>query len=525
MANVDSKHPLYQEFAPDWEQMRDTYRGQRVVKDRGDKYLPPTSGMIEDGAATGKATAGEKAFAAYLMRAVFPELVGDAVEAMLGVMHYKPPTINLPAPLEALIDRATLRNESLAVLLRRINEEQLVTGRVGLLADVPDGQPVGEAMPYIAMYKAEAPINWDEGERDQTVVDSLNLVVIDETEEVRQADGFEWERKEKYRVLILGDLVANEREGSGAIYRVGVFTENNTFSEAAMLAPSIGGKTAQEIPFVFINTKDVVATPDDPPLLGLSNLTLTIYRGEADYRQALFMQGQDTLVTIGLQVEEGKSVRTGAGARIDLPNSPDADAKYIGVSSEGLTEMRTALENDYTRGESRATALVEAVGGAAESGEALRVRVAARTASLNQIALTGAFGLQELLKKVARWMGLAPAVVDEIEVVPNLDFVSDSLDGLTLVNYMTAKSLGAPWSLESLHELMQARGLTELTFEEEIEKMEAEAEEGLPGAKTGGDDDAGATEDGAPVEDGEEGDPEANGEEDGEEEEDGEDDE
>jgi hypothetical protein len=177
----------------------------------------------------------------------------------------------------------------------------------------------------------------------------------------------------------------------------------------------------------------------------------------------------------------------------------EGDAKYIGVESGGLPEMRAALENDYTRGENRAASLVEAVGKAAESGEALRVRVAARTASLNQIALTGAFGLQELLRKAARWIGADP---EAVIVTPNLDFVSDSLEGRTLVEYMTAKSLGLPWSLESMHERMQARGLTDLTFEEEVAKMEKEAQDGLPGTTLGGDDDEGVTEDGAPVEEG-----------------------
>lgn len=497
MSSTQSRHPLYLEHFVDWAQLRDTYRGERVVKERRTKYLPFTSGMIVDGAEIGPDTPGGKAYTAYLRRAVFPELFKAGVEAMLGVMHHKPPAIELPASMEPLRERATLRNESLEALLRRINEEQLVTGRVGLLLEVPDKKP-GPVLPHVALYQAEDIINWDDGDRDDVEVDSLQLVVLDESEEERTGDGFSWERVEKYRVLVLGELIAEEAEQTGALYRVGVFRETADFSEAAMVEPSIAGRKLEELPFVFVNTKDIVATPDDAPLIGLSNITLTIYRGEADYRQALFMQGQDTLVRVGATSSEGEETRVGAGATIDVPMG--GDAKFIGVSSAGLPEMRSSLENDYARGNEKATALLEAVSRAAESGEALRVRVSARTASLNQIAMTGAFALQELLRKAARWIGANP---DEVIVTPNLDFVSDIMPGAEVVALMTAKSLGAPLSLQSVHEALHARGLTEKTWEEELEQLELEAEEGLPGSVAAGSADAeGATEDGDPVDDG-----------------------
>ena len=90
------------------------------------------------------------------------------------------------------------------------------------------------------------------------------------------------------------------------------------------------------IPFVFINSKDLSTIPDKPPLDSLARLALAIYRAEADYRQNLFMQGQDTLVRIGStfeQDDENKAVRMGAGARLDMP--VNGDAMYIGVSGKG----------------------------------------------------------------------------------------------------------------------------------------------------------------------------------------------
>jgi hypothetical protein len=490
--SVDSRHPLYDEHREDWLQMRHTYRGERIVKEEGFRYLPPTSGMEADGLEKLEQK-GRKAYDAYRKRARFPEAVREAVEALLGVMHRKPPTIQLPPTMEMLHDRATARNESLELLLRRVNEEQLVTGRVGILADVIDrGDRAGD--PYLAMYEGEDVINWDEGRSDDLEVQNLNLVVIDETE-FERVRGFTWEEVKKYRVLLLGDPsdtveesttssargnepVENVAEGEG-LYRAGVFREEKTtFTEERMVAPSIRGRTLSKIPFAFINSKDVVAEPDEPPLLGLSNLALAIYRGEADYRQALFMQGQDTLVVIGGGDDDEH--RTGAGASINL--TIGGDAKFIGVDSSGLSEMREALVNDYDRAAQKGGQLLDNTGGDKESGEALRVRVAARTATLTQVALAGAAGLQHVLRIVAEWLGADP---EEVVVTPNLDFVDDQMTGEQLSQYMSAKMMGAPISLRTIHELMEDRGATSRTFEEELEEMAEEGKLDVPGLMTG----------------------------------------
>lgn len=492
MTEISTRHPQYLDYSEDWTLVRDCYRGERHVKRKGVEYLPMTAGMIADGGERGIGTVGGKAYAAYRRRAVFPELVREAVETMLGVMHFKPPVIELPAAMEPLFERATRRNESLEALLRRINEEQLVTGRVGLLLDVPDNVP-GPVLPHIALYCAEDIINWDQGSRGDARVEQLQLVVLDETADERTASGFDWQSVERYRVLMLGGLEDDGVEGV-ATYRMGEFEEGATYSEAAMFEPSTAGRTLNEIPFVFINTKDIVPEPDDAPLAGLGALSMTVYRSEADYRQALFMQGQDTLVIIGGR-DQGGETRVGANATIEIHQG--GDAKFIGVDSAGLPEMREALQNDYARGKDRAGALVEAVSRSAESGEALRVRVAARTASLTQIAQAGAFGLQEALRKLARWIGANP---DEVSVTPNLDFVADTWGGQDLSALMGAKMLGAPISLLSIHELARARGLTERSWEEELEQMEREAEEGLRGAgSTDPEDERGASPAGAPV--------------------------
>ncbi len=469
--SVDSKHPLYSEFLADWQTMRDTYRGEHVVKEKGETYLPPTSGMRADGYPTVDSI-GWRAYQAYKMRAVFHGFVDEAVRTLVGIMHHKPPTIELPESMEPMREDATTKGESLEMLLRRINENQLVEGRYGMLLDLPSTPVMGEVFPYIATYTARRILNWDDGRREELTRQTLNFVGLDESE-FERTDDFEWEQQDKYRILILGEVDPNEGPQEGAVYQVAVYDErSSTFNENDLMTPTLRGNTLDEIPFVFVNSSDIVPEPDDPPLVNLANLSLAIYRGEADYRQSLFMQGQDTLVTIGDTAgDDGnpKSYRTGANASISVPSG--GDAKFIGVDSQGLSEQREGLENDKKDAASLAGQLMDNTARGVESGDALQMRVSARTATLNEIALTGAFALQSILRIAAKWMGANP---EEVVVTPNLDFADEKLEGKTLVEYMTAKSLGAPISLRSIHRLMQQRDLTEMEFDDEVAEIESE---------------------------------------------------
>lgn len=458
--NPTAVHPSYSLFLTDWVTMADCYRGERTIKEKGTLYLPATPGHNADGMESGQK--GWTDYTAYKTRARFPDFVAQAVEALLGVMHRKPAVIKLPKKMEPLLEKATIQGESLQMLLRRINTNQLVAGRVGLLADVPDEAPAN-VLPYIAMYEAQAIRNWD----DQGGAELL-MTVLDESTYVRQ-DMFEWNYVQQQRVLLLDEGVA----------KMAVVKDN--FSMDSLVAPSIAGRTLERLPFVIINSKDIVADPDDPPLLGLAQLALACYRGEADYRQTLFMQGQDTLVIIGGTGDD--EVRAGAGAKIEVGTG--GDAKYIGVSAHGLSEMRQAVEADHEKAAEIGGQLLAASDGNAESGDALRIRVSARTSSLNQIALAGAEGLKTTLRTMAEWVGANP---EEVEVTPNLDFTDDTMDGPTLVSFMTAKSLGAPLSKRSIHNILRKKELTEMTYEEELAEIEKEAPEPTGGGDEEGDD-------------------------------------
>lgn len=471
VAALSNKNPYYVNREVDWVMMRDAYAGERAVKDKREQYLPPTQSMLMEGMSFNQP--GWQTYQAYLTRASYHELVKPALMSMLGVMHRKPPTIELPAKLDGMRTRATFNGESLEALVQKINEQQLLMGRYGMLLDVAtqtEGKANPLALPYVVGYNAEAMINWDSSSpSDDQGTRQIQLVILNESQYVRRG-GLQWSQQQRYRVLGVSDKIRDtwpdipvEDTINGGQYVVANAIQKESVADNEFYMPTLGGRTLSNIPFVFVGPRDLVPEPDVPVLMPLTRLALTMYRTEADYRQALYMQGQDTMVIIGQQAGiENAKTRVGAYGAIELP--ANGEAKYIG-SQRGLGDFENALQNDEKRAAQLGAQLLSERGNEAEAGNALQVRVASRTATLTTTARCGAAGLETILKYAAEWVGADPA---QVHVTPNLDFADDAAQAQDLVYIMTAKNMGLPYSEESIHAWMKRREFTGKTYDEEL---------------------------------------------------------
>lgn len=471
VAALSNKNPYYINRELDWVMSRDAYGGERYIKEKMEQYLPPTQSMLLDGMAFNQD--GWRAYQAYRTRAVYHELVKPALMAMLGVMHRKGPTIELPAKLDGMRKRTTFNGESVDWLIQKINEQQMLMGRYGLLLDVASGAPAN-ALPYIVGYNAESIINWDSSKvGDDKGVRQLQLVVLNESTFERRA-GLAWVQMMRYRVLAIAGAVRDAWPDINAAddkYVAAEVRHTQQLPGSEFSAPSLAGRDLNAIPFVFVGPRDLVPEPDMPVLMPLVRIALAIYRTEADYRQALYMQGQDTLVILGQQATaEGAAKSTvGAFGAIELPK--DGDAKYIGADSGGIGELATAIQNDLKRAGQLGAQLLSERGNEAEAGNALAIRVASRTATLTTVAQAGATGLEQILKHAAVWVGADP---EQVHVTPNLDFADDPAQAQDLVYVQTAKNMGLPMSERSIHGWLKKREFTVLSYEEEKAEIDKE---------------------------------------------------
>lgn len=477
---IDSKHPQFSDKADDWRLMRDSFGGERVIKEGTFAYLPATSGMVADGARTKPGSAGALAYDAYLTRAVYPEFIGEAVDLLVSVMHQEEAVIELPAELEPMRESATRDGESLQALLRRINEQQLLYGRFGLLADFPQDEFFASqaTVPHLVEYEAETIINWDNERLTEFAKSQLSFLVVNETVQVRGTEGadfFDWMEERRYRVFRLQAEDPEFPVGADNPLVYTSYTESDDIASPEV-APAFKGQTLDFIPFVVIGANDMKMKPDEIPLLGLARLALSIYRQEADYKQTLHMSGQDTLVISGAELGpdgqpkgEDEDTRVGSGAVIRLDE--EGKAEYIGINAEGISEQRASLKDDKSRAQSMGPRLLESRMGQAESGEALKARIGSQTATLQTVVVNGAEGLEKILKMCAVWRGANP---DEVSVRPNLDFTQDTVEAAQLKAISEATGLKAPLSRESFHKWLQKNNFTRETFADEMAEIESQ---------------------------------------------------
>jgi hypothetical protein len=455
-ASIIESHPEHTLRLPDWTLCSDAYEGERAIKSRGTTYLPPTSGMIADGVFRG-GEPGLAAYSAYVARAVFPGFFREAVATLEGTLNHRPDIVELPKALEPMRERATLRGEDLDSLLRQIHRGVLTTGRVPILLDVHTGASAS-SLPYVCLYDGRQLVNWrlgygPEGER-------LEMAVFDEGtyREGKMLSGYSWVNS--YRTLRVTD----------GKYEVAV-DERFPPSDEMFMVPTLAGRTLEAIPLVVCNaTRLGAGCPEVPPLLALAQLCLAIYRGEADYRHSLFATTQETLVRTGVsQQDADQQTRVGAGAILDVPLN--GDAKYIGISGAGLEQQRLALEADRRRAALMGAQLLDKRGADEASAEAVRLQLGARTATLTSIAHTSAEALAAILRHAAIFVGADPA---QVIVEPNLDFVDEEPPMAALRDLMTAKNLGAPISLRSVHAWMREREITSEEFDDELDLIAEE---------------------------------------------------
>lgn len=460
-------HPQFDEMLPLLEKVQDCFEGADFIKSKGIKYLPPTRSMIQDGYFSGTGNLqcddgqmrnkGVIDYASYLERAVFPTYVSDAVENYIGLLHKKPPVVKVNNKLKSLLKNLSNYGETVEEFLLRLNKEQLRSGRAGILVDIN----TETNKPYLALYCGNSIKNWND-----TIANSpykrLNFVALDETGPVFDETTKSWvNQKQKVRVLSLID--------NAFCVSVG----DDILSATDFTKITCQGISINKIPFYFANSTTNRPEMEVPPLLKIANACLSIYRSEADYRRSLHLQGQDTLVVVGPRASDDDSpIRTGAGAAIIVDQG--GDAKYIGVSSSGLAEQRSALEKDHEQASLASGQFVGTNKGNNESGDAMKTRIASRTASLLTIAIVGASALQDALRACGEFLGLSAEDVAEITVTPNLDFVKGAFSAQELIQLVTSRNSGAPLSLNTLHKYLVDYGVTDETLETELELISKE---------------------------------------------------
>lgn len=422
---VTSKHPQYVSMESDWEDCRNFYLGEKVVKSLGERYIPKPE----------ECTKGE--YLNYVKRAFFFPAMERTVSGLSGAIDRREPTVKLPERLEYLLENVDGNHSSIRQFGKAILDDVFITGRAGILVD-RDGDG---GNPYLTAYQAEDIINWHE-DRDL----GLTLVVLRETYfDPCSSDEFVQVEKTRYRVLRLVD----------GVYRQSLYessqTPESSYVEVETIIPTKAGKSLNCIPFVFCNIHSITSRVEKPPLLDLVRKNAEHLRVSADYANALYFTGNPILWASGVKRPSTPGARTdpyepnfkiaiGSSRALFIPR--EGKIGLLECSGHGVNPNRDRANDIKLEMAVIGARLLENQRAGVEAAETARLRQSGETSTLTNIVVNCSAAIRAALNMLNIWEGGSDGEVnfmlndDFIETVLNPDILN-SLKELVACEYIS----------------------------------------------------------------------------------------
>lgn len=412
---VSNKHPQWELYSPIWAKTRDAVRGSVAIKEKKHVYLPvPDPETLDE-------RIGENTmrYRQYIRRAVFTNFTGRTKNALVGAAFRKRPNIELPETLEYLLDDATGDGLGIEQMAKDELSNLLECGRSLLLVDYPQAEEglsleqvnALQLRASIIPYTAEQVVNW----RTDTVNGRklLTLIVIAESYKTDD-DEFGHEYETQYRVLRL-----REEGYSQQIYR-----EDEPYTEE-VFPRKADGSVWQQIPAIFVGSKNNDSTIDDAPLSDIADVNIAHYRNSADYEESCFITGQPSLfITHSLNMEEWyeynpEGIKLGARSGHVLGDSGSATLLQPNANNLVAEAMRAKEAQMVAIG-----ARIITDRGNNETAEGARIRFASENSVLGDIVNNLSEAIQTCIGWCVEYMGGS----DQFEFELNSEFYDKSVD-------------------------------------------------------------------------------------------------
>lgn len=467
---VKSRHKNYDRFAKKWKRVRDICAGQDEIHAATVAYLP----MLVD------EENGE--YLKRIQRTPFYNASWRTMASFVGMLFRKPPKLEVPSGLEALLDDVTMSGVSFSNFAQNVVLEDIEVSRVGVLVDYPsytanaDGTALtvaqAEALglrPSMVMYQAEAILNWTYG-----YVNNHNVLTQVRLYEVASEQKSEFE-VEEYGVIRVLDL----HEG---FYRVRRFKEENEEQIGWDVYPLMNGARLTEIPFYFIGPDGSEKDLSEPVLIDLVDLNIKHYQVSADYEHGCHMTGLPTPVITGVNPQfdgNGQPVKEsyyiGSTAAWVLPTG--ADAKYLEFTGQGLTALKENLDRKEAQMAAIGARMLTPEKAGVEAAETLAMRNAGEHSILGAIAIAVSEGLTKALITFAKWAGYGDNNKIEFEI--NRDFMPFPITPQALTSLLAAVQAGR-LSHESFFDLLKRGDLIEADVDFETEQARIDTAPAIP---------------------------------------------
>ena len=353
----------------------------------------------------------------------FTNFTGRTKNGLVGAVFRKDVEIDLPEYLDYLVNDATGNKTTLEKLSQEVTGEVIQSGRYGLLTDYPMSEKGLTAAQVAALdlkarfnkYNPESIINWQCQVRNGQY--RLSLVVLLETIDTIDEDGFTWIEEIQYRVLRLIEGIYWQQLYNEEFELVDEYTPLN-----------FTGQILDYIPFVFVGSEDNDVNVDKPPILDLSNLNIGHLRNSADYEESIHITGQPTFIVSSPwsaeQFDEAYPDGIKIGSRTGHNLGEGGSAQLLQAAPNQLADV--AMQRKEEQAVMIGARLV-VPSSSADTVDAVRLKSASETSVLGIIVQNVETAIEQSIIWAANFMGNEELAVDDFVFNINKDFFDTTL--------------------------------------------------------------------------------------------------
>lgn len=456
---------FYNKYIDDVTRNRDAVAGERAIKNKSTKYLPPLASMLayeqelENGDYETKIGAtmtaeGRVSYAKYLSLAYFYGASGRTVDGLVGLIYTKPAEKEIPSNIEYMIANADGKGESLRKFSEKLAVDSFVTPRQGILVDHPTTQGAmsvaqAEALnirPKLLQYKFE-----DIYEVFYSVINNeLKITMVLLREKIAKRKGMEVIEIIQYRLL--------EIDEDGFYKQVVFDSEGEIIDE---IEPKMNGQRISEIPFYLIE----VGSEHKAIINDLVDANLNHYRFFADYAHKEHSSAFPIFWETG--AIDG-CVNNYTGPNVKWENrDPSAKFGILQSASDGGSMRQYLLDMEARMAALGAEMLKPRIAGA-ESAEAKSLDQVAQNSTVGSVALNVSETLTKALIFANEWAGGSGEVMYKL----NQDYNPKGLSGQDLTALFSTYQ-GGGMSFETFWQNLQKGEIasTSTSAEEEQQKI------------------------------------------------------
>lgn len=476
----------YLRLRENWSFVSDCYEGTDAIK--GGKhslvYLPMLRREMEEAQKTGMKTSPHYELRKSL--ASYENLFRPVIDDIVGIMQKNQPAIKFgvdnddesPEEVQAIRWYGNQYNDGVTGLKHRLNFNQVLYGRYGLLLDIVTDENKLNPKFCITEYPAEKILDGEAKKERPDRPETLRWVLLDESTYIFNTERKDHEKLYRWRVLGLdgnGRYYQTVLESTGADnYTEWLKFDLNNPPADRTFYPCFKGNYLDFIPFTVCNVNRIGFNEwQNPPYEDVAHIAVNNYQIDSIYKQALQNHATPTLV-VSNAAKESEKVYLGGVIWLKGAGANAVTASLLETSGSGLSEMRGAKE--YGKSALKYSSIRDLLdgAGAGASGEAIKLRTASGTANIAATDNAGALAIEEQLVFASIWAGATPEeAMERITFKADTSYLGSEVQLQSVVGMIQLNQQTKTLSNEALYRLIDKAvpGVLPTYEDNEIQKI------------------------------------------------------